>query len=797
MRSSSCIHTLLIWSVIVVSVISDCPPGKKTDNAQGRCCAFPFVYGGVTYNSCTKVAHSRLWCSLTAKYSGQWANCVNPCTNNPCKNGATCTVTGDDTYSCQCPDGFNGQNCETKIPCPPGKKTDNAQGRCCAFPFVYGGVTYDSCTKVAHSRLWCSLTAKYSGQWANCVNPCTNNPCKNGGTCTVTGDDIYYCQCPDGFEGNNCDTKIPCPPGKKTDNAQGRCCAFPFVYGGVTYNSCTKVAHSRLWCSLTAKYSGQWANCVNPCTNNPCKNGATCKVTGDDTYSCQCPDGFNGQNCETKIPCPPGKKTDNAQGRCCAFPFVYGGVTYNSCTKVAHSRLWCSLTAKYSGQWANCVNPCTNNPCKNGATCTVTGDDTYSCQCPDGIMGENCETRIPCPPGKKTDNAQGRCCAFPFVYGGVTYNSCTKVAHSRLWCSLTAKYSGQWANCVNPCTNNPCKNGATCTVTGDDTYSCQCPDEFNGQNCETKIPCPPGKKTDNAQGRCCAFPFVYGGVTYNSCTKVAHSRLWCSLTAKYSGQWANCVDECASSPCKNGASCKTTADGYSCQPCPAGWNGINCNEDINECESSPCKNGGECVNQARGYSCKCKDGYTGKQCEEDVNECTGNPCANGATCHNEVGRYTCECPAGFEGTNCETDIDECKNNPCANGGTCVNSPPGSYTCNCAEGYKGDNCQEVKWNSEGCFNEHKKQTKKALGFRFATIKGINTENPDIEKVYRMCKVAAEQDGYKIFAIRGVNRCITSSDGKPVDFKLYGASSNCKTNYQGHGVGEEGTNFVYTR
>ena len=38
--------------------------------------------------------------------------------------------------------------------------------------------------------------------------------------------------------------------------------------------------------------------------------------------------------------------------------------------------------------------------------------------------------------------------------------------------------------------------------------------------------------------------------------------------------------------------------------------------DINECESSPCKNGAECVNQAKGYSCKCKDGYTGEHCEQ-------------------------------------------------------------------------------------------------------------------------------------------------------------------------------------
>lgn len=38
--------------------------------------------------------------------------------------------------------------------------------------------------------------------------------------------------------------------------------------------------------------------------------------------------------------------------------------------------------------------------------------------------------------------------------------------------------------------------------------------------------------------------------------------------------------------------------------------------DVNECESSPCKNGGTCLNQQAGYSCKCKDGYSGDHCEE-------------------------------------------------------------------------------------------------------------------------------------------------------------------------------------
>lgn len=38
--------------------------------------------------------------------------------------------------------------------------------------------------------------------------------------------------------------------------------------------------------------------------------------------------------------------------------------------------------------------------------------------------------------------------------------------------------------------------------------------------------------------------------------------------------------------------------------------------DINECETSPCKNGGTCLNQQVGCSCKCKDGYSGEHCEE-------------------------------------------------------------------------------------------------------------------------------------------------------------------------------------
>ena len=59
--------------------------------------------------------------------------------------------------------------------------------------------------------------------------------------------------------------------------------------------------------------------------------------------------------CFAETPCPPGKKTDDAQGRCCVFPFTYDGKSYSSCTTVDNgNKPWCSFDAVYRGQWANC-----------------------------------------------------------------------------------------------------------------------------------------------------------------------------------------------------------------------------------------------------------------------------------------------------------------------------------------------------------------------------------------------------------------------------------------------------------
>lgn len=57
---------------------------------------------------------------------------------------------------------------------------------------------------------------------------------------------------------------------------------------------------------------------------------------------------------------------------------------------------------------------------------------------------------------------------------------------------------------------------------------------------------------------------------------------------------------------------------------------------------------------------------------------------------------------------------------------------------------------VDWTTEGCYIEKNKL--KVFPNKFATVWGINANNPDIEKAYTKCKAKAEMKGYEIFAIR---------------------------------------------
>lgn len=85
---------------------------------------------------------------------------------------------------------------------------------------------------------------------------------------------------------------------------------------------------------------------------------------------------------------------------------------------------------------------------------------------------------------------------------------------------------------------------------------------------------------------------------------------------------------------------------------------------MDECSSSPCRNGGTCENSPEGYACRCpfdpRSGvfFGGRDCSDILLGCADHPCLNNGTCfphvHDGRHRFDCLCPAGYTGSRCGT-----------------------------------------------------------------------------------------------------------------------------------------------
>ena len=123
---------------------------------------------------------------------------IDECANNSyCIHGSC--VDGINTFTCQCIHGWIGQFCEVD------------KNECEDEPCMNGG----SCSQTEQPGSYvCTCTDEYKGQ--NCENlkvrTCNEVPCVNGGTCIdepdSTSSERYRCDCPQGYEGFNCDTQI-------------------------------------------------------------------------------------------------------------------------------------------------------------------------------------------------------------------------------------------------------------------------------------------------------------------------------------------------------------------------------------------------------------------------------------------------------------------------------------------------------------------------------------------------------------------------------------------------------------
>uniref|UniRef100_A0A8C7Y3T7 Delta-like protein n=1 Tax=Oryzias sinensis TaxID=183150 RepID=A0A8C7Y3T7_9TELE len=309
--------------------------------------------------------------------------------------------------------------------------------------------------------------------------------------------------------------------------------------------------------------------------------------------------------------------------------------------------------------------------------------------CNSGWKGQYCTEPI-CLPG--CDEEHGFCdkpgeCKCRVGFSGrycddcIRYPGCLHGTCQQPWqCNCQEGWGGLFCNQdLNYCTHHkPCLNGATCTNTGQGSYTCTCLPGYTGASCEIQVsecsgnPCRNGGScSDNENGYKCACPPGFYG---NNCELSANT--------------------CADGPCFNGGRCADNPEGgYFCQ-CPAGYAGFNCEKKIDHCSSNPCLNGAECVDLVNTYLCRCPEGFIGSNCEVRSSisgHCQSFPCQNGGTCQDGGNDYSCNCPPGYTGKNCSSPVSRCHHNPCHNGATC-HERGGRYVCACVPGYGGHNCQ---------------------------------------------------------------------------------------------------------
>ena len=82
--------------------------------------------------------------------------------------------------------------------------------------------------------------------------------------------------------------------------------------------------------------------------------------------------------------------------------------------------------------------------------------------------------------------------------------------------------------------------------------------------------------------------------------------------------------------------------------------GTNCYIHIDECASNPCQNNATCTDLIADVNCTCPANFIGKYCEYEISSCVPNPCRNNGTCDLQNNNFTCTCTPGFGGTLCET-----------------------------------------------------------------------------------------------------------------------------------------------
>ncbi|GMT31300.1 hypothetical protein PFISCL1PPCAC_22597, partial [Pristionchus fissidentatus] len=385
---------------------------------------------------------------------------------------------------------------------------------------------------------------------------------------------------------------------------------------------------------------------LNECATRHCGNGYCVDKIGE--AQCVCHVGYTGAFCEIAVdPCESHDKCSN-DGVCRRSNAT--AAAWNCLCLPGHHGATCALEGSAV---------CSPDSCRNGGRCAA-GADGFSCECPEGYIGEQCE--IPPSP----------CHSSPTPCG--SHGICEKsTGVSGYKCSCLPGYTGSHCDAlVSTCFVSSCSSHGDCEPVLNGTL-CHCIAPFSGPSCSLRI------------GACSLVPCQNDG----ECVEETSGESSCRCREYYLGDQCEVAGSCLSSPCVHGVCRQRTPTAHTCQ-CEEGYRGEKCEEEIDMCESSPCANGASCASSKGKFTCTCAPGFDGPLCDHDVDECLSSPCSNGGRCIDRVADFECQCTENFTGRTCDDDVDECKiGGKCVNG-ACKNTR-GSYECACTMGFLGGRC----------------------------------------------------------------------------------------------------------
>ncbi|XP_033126863.1 fibropellin-1-like isoform X2 [Anneissia japonica] len=628
--------------------------------------------------TCTPDNNGGFTCRCTDYFTGTLCDerVIGPCENrNPCLNGGTCEEVNAKLYRCTCSPNFNGFHCQFSEEYQPSfsSSDDNdveicllecgEHGICRGGPFNremfcecdegYTGIlcefgpgesssssivtlaclsspcVFGTCLDEENGSFKCLCATGYTGILCNVeiitessssasepdLGPCVVNPCQNGGDClvetqgdeSVSSAETYRCVCQKGFIGDTCDYTETGPEESSSSSIVTLAClSSPCVFG-----TCLDEENGSFKCLCTTGYTGILCNMeINsePCTPNPCLNGGTCiDWKGDEpsfssdgssdflSYHCSCPLGFKGENCEIET-----------TGRSC------------------------SVSPDFSSS-SSANDPCTKDPCLNGGLCstllTTTSDDSssfdeesfsfeedYICNCPSGFAGINCETiqttisttSQPIPVTSATEplaefnpNIYGIKGSFSrqedgfLVINGFSYYFILK--------GIIDVYF------VAGNENIPTADGDILAYYSKGEFVNNSLDRtFNNEMVIVKEP---------------NYEVTWIAVASPSADIILSVAFFPVDVETFNSEGGSVLDEACDKLCQNGGVCSIGVEEAMCI-CLPGYDGVNCEIDLNPCNPSPCKNGGVCVvlsepePSSKKFKCVCERGFIGERCEE-------------------------------------------------------------------------------------------------------------------------------------------------------------------------------------